>query len=181
MSATEKKLDQLNEYQKQMIDIENYKYYQHAIDVFFYPAERLNLRLKADLQALRAELVEDGKTTPPFVKIPISKYSDKLTEILDYYINEGKFLGRPYPHLGKRQVKNSTTIIVTLESIKNMMTDAILEENRVEDTLKQLDSVDKLLAENITLSKAIIEDISKKMTAINIQLGRDYSKYSLQK
>ncbi len=179
MSTTEKKLDQLNEYQKQIIDIENYKYYQHAIDVFFYPAERLNLRLKADLQALRAEVVEDGKTNPPFVKITISKYSDRLTEMLDYYINEGKFLGRPYPHIGKRQVKNSTTIITTLESVKNKMTDTVLEEHRIEDTLKCLDKVDKLLSENITLSKVIMEEMSKKMTAINVRLGRDYSKFSL--
>lgn len=179
MSATEHKLDQLIEYQKQMIDIENHKYYQHAIDVFFYPAERQNLRLKADLQALRAELIEDSKTNPPFVKITISKYSDRLTEMLNYYINEGKFLGRPYPHLGKKQIKNSLKIIVMLESIKNQLTDVVLETHDIEELVKCIEKADKLLSENVTLSKVIMEDMSKKMIAINVRLGRDYTKFSL--
>ncbi|WNY27982.1 hypothetical protein MmiEs2_01620 [Methanimicrococcus stummii] len=176
----EQKLAEIAEYQKQLIDIGNYNYYQSAIDVFFYPSERLNIRLQTDLQTLRAELLEDQKTNPPFVKITITKYSDRLTEILNYYIGEGKFLGRPYPHIGKKLIKNSTEIIQILESLKNKLTNIVLEPETIEETLKYFERVDKLLTENIRLSKAIIKDISKRMTAINIRLDRDYTKYTLK-
>ncbi|MDV0445061.1 hypothetical protein MmiAt1_06160 [Methanimicrococcus sp. At1] len=180
MNTTEQKLTEMIECQKQLIDIGNYEYYQSAIDVFFYPAERLNIRLQSDLQALRAELLEDSKTNPPFVKVPISKYNERIREVLNYYIEEGKFLGRPYPHIGKKQVKNSAKIIRILRSIENKIAAVILEPETMDETLKCLDKADKLLGENIALSKIIIESISDEMIEINVRLNRDYSRYSYE-
>lgn len=199
MNTTEQKLTELIKYQKQankyqrqtienqrqLLDVINYNFYQHAIDDFFYPAEKQNIRLKADLQILRAELLEDSKSNPPFVNATISKYNDKLTEMLNYYITEGQTLGRPYPHLGKKQIKNSFKIITGLESVKNKMTVTIKKTTIEKEELKELtdaiDKIDKLLSENVATSKEIIEDMSKKMIAINTRLSRDYSKYSITK
>lgn len=169
------------EYQKQIIDIENYKYYQHAIDVFFYPAERLNLKLEADLQELQSKLAEDSKTSPPFVNTPISEYSDRFTEILDYYVNEGKLLGRPYNHIGKRQIKNSLEIILIMESVRNGATETIIEKQGTDELMKSLEKAQKLVTENVRLSKDIMREMAKKMLTINVRLDRDYSKYSLKK
>ncbi|WNY23582.1 hypothetical protein MmiHf6_08910 [Methanimicrococcus hongohii] len=176
MNLTEQKLTELIEYQKQLVDIGNYNYYQSAIDDFFYPAELLNVKLKSDLQMLKMELIEDFKTVPPFANAPITKYSDRLAEITDYYIGEGKFLGRPYPHIGKKQIKNSTEIITTLESSKNCLTDMIYETHNIDGILNQIDKIDRLITENILYSKSIIKTISKRMTAINGRLNRDLTK-----
>ncbi|WNY23581.1 hypothetical protein MmiHf6_08900 [Methanimicrococcus hongohii] len=175
MNSTEQKLAEIIEYQKQLVDIGNYNYYQSAIDNFFYPAEILNVEVKSQLQILRVEFTEDYKTNPPFVKASISRYSDRLAEILDYYVGTGKFHGRLYPHLGKKQIKNSIEVIVTLESIKNKLVDIVVDadESDIEELCKSFDKVDKLISENISLSKSFIKDISKKMTAINIRLDRD--------
>lgn len=176
----EQQLIQIIENQKQMIDIENYKHYQHAIDVFFFPAEVLNISLHVDLKALRADLVEDSRSNPPFAAIQVSKYSDRLSEMIDNYVNVGKNLGRPYANLGRRQIKNSLEIILMMESIRNKITQIVIEDQDANDVLKLMDKTEKLIFENIQLSREIMEILSKKMVEINSRLDRDYSKYSLK-
>lgn len=179
MDPSEQKLNQLIENQNRLIDIENYNYYQYVLQHFYNPCEERYVQTMADWHAFRVELRNDWESAPPFANAPITKYHDSLSRILDDFITEGKHLAKQFPQLSKKLKKIAIKFITTLESIKNTITETIFITRESDgELLKNFEKADKTISDLVKLTRAIIEDISKEMAAINVRLGRDYTKFS---
>ena len=170
----------LIEYHKKHLAVENFKYYQEVLECYYVPSNELLKKIRKDFAAFRDELEKDYTTHPHFKHVPVLKYHEGLSEIIDEFIHTGQKLNNDYPYVGKEFNKDSIVVVVSLESIKNLLTkQAFFTHTDNGEVVKEFERADEALARLIQLSESIITNIVRSLTSINSELKRDFSEYCL--
>lgn len=170
----------LIEYHKKHLAAENFKYYREVLECYYIPSNKLLKRVRQDLITFRRELKEDYELNPPFKHVPILKYHEGLSEIVNGFIVEGQKLNNDYPFVGKEFNKDSIVVVVSLESVKNLLTEQVfITHTDNGEVLKEFERAEDALNRLIQLSESIITNIVRSLTIINSELKRDFSKYCL--
>ncbi|MDL2260703.1 hypothetical protein LJC08_00435 [Methanimicrococcus sp. OttesenSCG-928-J09] len=103
-----------------------------------------------------------------------------MSEIVNEFIVQGQKLNNDYPYVGKEFNKDSIVVVVSLESVKNTLTEqAFITHTDNGEVLKEFEKADEALSKMIKLSESIITNIVRSLTTINSELKRDFSEYCL--
>lgn len=180
MDMPDANISTLIEYHKKHLAIENFKYYQEVLECYYVPSNKLLKKIRNDFAAFRSELKKDYETNPHFKHVPVLKYHDGLSEIIDEFILVGQKLNNDYPYVGKEFNKDSIVVVVSLESIKNLLTEqAFFTHTDNGEVIKEFERTEAALDRLIKLSESIITNLVRSLTTINSELKRDFSEYCL--
>ncbi|MDV0444873.1 hypothetical protein MmiAt1_04180 [Methanimicrococcus sp. At1] len=163
---------------KQYLAIENFKYYQGILENYYIPSNRLLKKIRNDLNDFQTELKKDYDLDSRFRHVPILKYHDGLSEIINEFIICGQKLNNDHPYIGKEFDKDSILVVTSLESIKNALTEqAFITHDTTGEVEKGFEKANTALLRLIHLSESILGNIAQLLRAINVELGRDFSTY----
>ncbi|MBZ3935209.1 hypothetical protein [Methanimicrococcus blatticola] len=170
----------LIEYHKKHLAVENFKYYQEVLECYYVPSNKLLKKIRNDFAEFRNELRKDYEANPHFKHVPVLKYHDGLSEIIDEFIRVGQKLNNDYPYVGKEFNKDSIVVVVSLESVKNTLTEqAFITHVDNGEVVKEFERAEEALDRLIKLSEAAITNIVRSLMTINSELKRDFSEYCL--
>ncbi|WNY28081.1 hypothetical protein MmiEs2_02620 [Methanimicrococcus stummii] len=170
----------LIQYQKQNLAIENFKYYQTILEDYYVPSNKLLKQVRKDLNEFRAELKKDYELDSKFRHVSVLKYHEGLAKIVDEFIVKGQKLNNDHPYVGKEFNKDSIVVVISLESIKNLLTEQVfITHIDTGDVLKGFEKADAALLRLIELSESVITNIVRSLVTINSDLKRDFSNYCL--
>ncbi|WNY23537.1 hypothetical protein MmiHf6_08460 [Methanimicrococcus hongohii] len=170
----------LIEYQKKQLAAENFKYYQNILKDYYIPSNKLLKKTHKELIDFRAELKKDYDLSPEFKHVPVFKYHNRLSAIINDFITEGLEMNGAYRYIGKELDRDIVVFIFSLESVKNQLTEqAFITHDDSGEVAEKFEKADAALIRVCKLSDEIIVNITNLLESLNVELNRDYSSYAV--